>query len=164
MRARKLAEAEASLNATGHKVLEAVPFGEPWPLHRIHAVLADKGCQIGLSYVEGQIRTAMDHGLVRETAHNTFIRVEYKEPRVVQLPPRTIETAQAASAPASKPAESPDPLVVLANISSNLRAFADTIDEQTLAFAEKLQRVQTEGAKLNQLRALLASLNEGDTK
>ena len=36
---------------------------------------------------------------------------------------------------------------------------ANSIDEQALAFAERLQRVETDGAKLNQLRTLLASLN-----
>jgi hypothetical protein len=168
MRARKLAEAEASLNSAAHKVLEAIPTSESWPLHRIHGVLALKGCQMAHDVVEGSVNHAIELGLARETNPGMFTRIEWKEPRVVPMPTRPADPPRAvasAPVPAPAPAQASDPLSKLASLSSsmrlmasNLTAMADAVDEQTLAFAERLQRVETDGDKLKQLRTLLASL------
>lgn len=176
MNQARLAKAERSITTTARKVLDATSTEHSMSPAKILGDLRASGVNIQINMVEGCLNSLLSDGLVRQPAPGLYMRVTAK-PRIAKVNPAPSGEPDIDVTPDSPKhpefeAAREETLVKLAQVSSRTRsmskallqmsgdlaAISDSIDDVALDVEERIQNIQRDTEKLRQLQSLLKQL------
>lgn len=155
--AAKLADAERSVTAISRRLLEAVPFNEPWGTDKVLAEYSRLNGGLSMDRHKGAwcLSQLIEAGLVRSPMQHHFQRVQARPALAA------VKQTQEAAVPVAKP-EPPTVLQQLESMARSMRqqaaaltAQADELESLALQMEEERQRDDGAAQQLAQLRKLL---------
>lgn len=162
MNASRVIELERGLNMTDKKILDMVPFTDPWTVNDIHKAIDKLGRKIERKTLCGALLSLRDVGLIKDV-NGAYIRVSAKQKTSSPALPTAEPTEPAASPDTVNKATTLDRLADGArnarNMAAQLMEMASNLEEVALEVEERIQQASAESAKFRQFRELLKSVD-----
>lgn len=156
------------------KVFEQVPIQDAWEPIQIQTTLrAQARSNIDMHVLRGCLRTLKEAGLIKETSHGRFRRVDTRTPAANQKdkePPMAKATSTSVSQhPAPAPAPADQDIELFATLASEMNSLADEfssslkklagrLEEAALAAEQHRERLAADVEAVRKFKAALAAL------
>lgn len=151
-------------SSVARKVFEVVPIQEAWPASQIYKTLNEITRSTMDSHVfRGCLNTLKNSGLIRETAPETYRRIEVRPKKEVEMQEQKTMIKKNNQAEqfikSIDDCRKRDPIDALIDLSAKVRTLADELDAAVIVVGESMHKHSSDLEKLSQLQSILKSLS-----
>lgn len=158
MKAERAAAKLQGQTSLAQKVYDAVPILEAWSTYQIHAELRRQGSHMDRTVLDGCLGQLVASKLIKRVGTKPY---SYSREPISHERPKMTLIVKKQEAPAPTPeiqVVSVDPMGKLANLASDLRRMANSLEEVAIEIEQLRAEDKDKLSKLHQLQTLLKGL------